>query len=87
VGGKPNKNIFLFTPTIGVEQFWVDLMIGMFLCLPQSRSSAYVSGVYVILILRECQTSHKAKQSLTKLNAKTSSIYVAFRGPLLWFFF
>jgi hypothetical protein len=40
----------------------------------QCRSSAYVGGVYVILILRAWQTSHKGQQSLTKLNAITSSI-------------
>ena len=36
----------------------------------------YVGGVYMILILRACQTSHKGQQSLTKLNAKASNIYV-----------
>ena len=23
--GKPTKNIFVFTPSVGVERFWVDL--------------------------------------------------------------
>ena len=39
-------------------------------------SSAYVGGVYAILILREWQTPHEGQQSLTKLNAKASNIYV-----------
>jgi hypothetical protein len=46
--------IFLvFTPSVGVEHFWVDLD-GMtcFYAYPQCRSSAYMDGVYVILILR-----------------------------------
>jgi hypothetical protein len=25
VDGKPNKDIFVFTPNVGVEHFWVDL--------------------------------------------------------------
>ena len=33
----------------------------MFLRLPQCRSSAYVGGLYVILILRAWQTSHKGQ--------------------------
>ena len=41
----------------------------MFLAYPQYKSSAYVGGLYVILILRAWQTSHKGQQSLTKLNA------------------
>ena len=51
---KPNKHIFLlFTPSVGVKLFWVDLN-GMeyFGAYSQCRSSAYVGGVYVILILR-----------------------------------
>ena len=40
-----------------------------FYTYPQCRSSAYVSGVYVILILKAWQTSHKGQQNLTKLNA------------------
>ena len=35
-----------------------------------------ICGVYVILILRAWQTSHKGQQNLIKLNAKASSIYV-----------
>ena len=23
--GKPNKHVFVFTTSVGVEQFWVDL--------------------------------------------------------------
>ena len=51
-GGYPIKNIFgVFSS--GVKHFWVDLD-GMACCCayPQCRSSAYVGGVYVILILR-----------------------------------
>ena len=44
-----------------------------FCAYPQYRSSAYVGGVYVILILRAWQTSHKGQQSLTKLNAKQAA--------------
>jgi hypothetical protein len=47
-----------------------------FCAYPQYRSSAYMGGVYVILILRAWQTSYKGQQSLTKLNAKASNIYV-----------
>ena len=50
-------------------------MEGMFLHTP-SVVAAGIYGVYVILILRARQTSHKGQQSLTKLNAKASSIYV-----------
>ena len=52
VDGKPNKHVFMFTPSVGVKHFWVDLD-GMtcFYAYPQ-YSSAYVGGVYVILILR-----------------------------------
>jgi hypothetical protein len=25
VDGKPNKHVFMFTPSVGVEHFWVDL--------------------------------------------------------------
>ena len=25
VDGKPNKNVFGFTPSVGVEHFWMDL--------------------------------------------------------------
>ena len=37
---------------------------GMFLCLPRCSSRAYVGGVYVFLILRAWQTSHKASTKL-----------------------
>ena len=38
--------------------------------------AAGIYGVYVILILKARQTSHKGQQSLIKLNAKASNIYV-----------
>ena len=44
-------------------------MEAMFFAYAQCRSSAYVGGVYVILILRAWQTSYKDQQSLIKLNA------------------
>ena len=50
----------------------------MFLRLPQCRSSAYLDSVYVILILRAWQTSHKGQQSLTKLNAKEVAYMLKF---------
>jgi hypothetical protein len=50
-------------------------MEGMFLCNP-SVGAAGICGVYVILILRAWQISHKGQQSLTKLNAKASNINV-----------
>ena len=74
------SRIFLvFTPSVGVKYFWVDLD-GMACCCayPQCRSSAYVGGVYMILILRAWQTSHKGQQSLTKLNAKEVAYMLKF---------
>ena len=53
VDGRPNKHVFVFTPTVGVEHFWVNLKgMACFCAYPQCRSSAYLGGVYVILILR-----------------------------------
>ena len=50
---KPIKHVFVFTPSVGVKHFWVDLNgMACFCAYPQCRSSAYVGGVYVILILR-----------------------------------
>jgi hypothetical protein len=71
VDKKPIKNIF------GVySQCKSKIFLGgskwnaMFYAYFQCRNSAYVGGVYVILILRAWQTSHKGQQSLTKLNTK-----------------
>jgi hypothetical protein len=50
-------------------------MENMFLHTP-SVGAAGIYGVYVILILRACQISHKSQQSLTKLSAKASNIYM-----------
>jgi hypothetical protein len=67
---------FVLTPSVGAKYFWVDLNgMSCFCAYPQCRSSAYVGGVYVILILRAWQISHKGQQRLTKLNAKASNIY------------
>jgi hypothetical protein len=41
-----------------------------------SVGAAGICDVYVILILRAWQTSHKGQQNLTKLNAIVSNIYV-----------
>jgi hypothetical protein len=42
-----------------------------FYAYPQCRSSAYVGGVYVILILRAWQTSHKVSTKLDKTQCKS----------------
>ena len=73
---NPIKHVFVFTPSVGVKYFWVDLdRMACFCAYPQCRSSAYVGGVYVILILRALQVYHKGQQNLTKLNAIASIIY------------
>ena len=41
----------------------------------QCRSKTFLDGVYVILILRACQNSHKASTKLDQTQCKTSSIY------------
>jgi hypothetical protein len=67
-------SMFLFTPGVGVKHFWLDLNGMACICAyPQCRSSAYLGGVYVILILWAWQVSHKGQQSLTKLNAKQAA--------------
>jgi hypothetical protein len=78
VDGKNLSNMFLiFTPNVGVKYFLVDLNgKACFCAYPQCRSSAYVDEVYMILILRAWQTSHKGQQSLTKLNAK-QAVYMS----------
>ena len=65
-------NMFLvFAPSVGVKYFCVDLdEMACFCAYPQCRNSAYVGAMYVILVLRAWQTSHKGQQSLAKLNAK-----------------
>jgi hypothetical protein len=69
-------NMFLvFTPSVGVKYFWEDLD-GRYVLRTPSVGAAGICGVYVILIFRALQTSHKGQQSLTKLNAKASNIYV-----------
>jgi hypothetical protein len=52
-GGNLIKHIFDVHSSVGVKYFWVDLDgMACFCTYPQCRSSAYVGGVYVILILR-----------------------------------
>jgi hypothetical protein len=71
---KPIKHFLVFTPSVGVEHFWMDLCeMACFCAYPQCRSSACAGGVYVILILRAWQTSHKGQQSLTKLNVEQTT--------------
>ena len=61
----------MFAPSVGVKHFWVDLNgMACFYTYPQCKSSAYLGGVYMILILKAWETSHKDQQSLTKLYAK-----------------
>ena len=49
---KPINHVFVFTPSVGVEHFFVDLD-GRHIFVPTPyRSSAYLGGVYMILILR-----------------------------------
>ena len=57
-------------------------MESIFCACPQCRSSAYLGGVYVILILRAWQISHKDQQSLTKLNVEQVA-YVSGSFPSL----
>jgi hypothetical protein len=53
VDGKPMKYVSVFAPSLGVKYFWMDLDgKHVIASIPQCRSSAYVGGVYVILILR-----------------------------------
>ena len=52
VDGKPIKHVFVFTPSVGVEHFWVDLNGKHVFAPTYFRSSVYLGGVYVILILR-----------------------------------
>ena len=64
----------MFTPSVGVKHFLIDLDgMACYCTYPQRRSSSYLGGVYVILILRARQTSHKGQQNLTKLNAKQAA--------------
>jgi hypothetical protein len=64
-GGYPMGMFFIFTPSVGVKHFWVDLdRMACFCTYPQCRNSACVGGVYMILILRAWQISHKASMKL-----------------------
>jgi hypothetical protein len=78
-----SRMFFVFTTSVGAKHFWVDLNgMACFCAYPQCRSSAYMGGVYVILILGAWQTSHKGQQSLTKLNAK-QAVYMSGSFPNL----
>jgi hypothetical protein len=53
VDGKPIEHDFVFTPNVGVKYFLGGSRWKAYFCAyPQCRNSAYVGGVYVILILR-----------------------------------
>ena len=81
-GWKTYHACFVFTPRVGIEHFWVDLD-GKHVFAPTPRVGVvHICGVYVILILRAWQTSHKDQQSLTKLNAKQVA-YVSESFPSL----
>ena len=50
---KPNKHVFVLTPSVGVKHFGVHPNgMACFCAYPQCRSSAYISSVYVTFILR-----------------------------------
>ena len=76
VDGKPIKHVFVHSQcrsrTFLSESRWK----ACFCAYSQCRSSAYLGRVYVILILKACQTSYKGQQSLTKLNTYASNIKV-----------
>ena len=47
VDGKPIKHVFVFTPSVGVKYFWVDLNgMACFCVYPQCSSSVYLGGVH-----------------------------------------
>ena len=49
--GKPNKHVFGFTLSVGIEYVWMDLD-GRHVLRTPSVGAASICGVYVILILR-----------------------------------
>ena len=68
---EPTKNVFAVYSQCRSKTFLGESRWNACFCAyPQRRSSTYVGGVYMILILRAWQTSHKDQQSLTKLNTK-----------------
>ena len=49
VDGKPIRHVFLFTPSVGVEHFWVDLdEKHVFTPTPSVGVVHILGGVYVI---------------------------------------
>ena len=50
--GKPNKHVFVFTPSVGIKHFWVDLDGRHVFAPTPSVGVVGICGVYVILILR-----------------------------------
>ena len=49
---KPNKQVFVFTPSVGVKHFWVDLDRKHVFAPTPSVGVVHMRVVYVILILR-----------------------------------
>ena len=50
--GKPNKHVFVFTSSVGLEYFWVDLDGKHVFASTPSIGVVHIWVVYVILILR-----------------------------------
>ena len=49
---KPIKHVFVFTPSVGVKYFYVDLDGRHVFAPTPSVGVVHIDGVYVILILR-----------------------------------
>jgi hypothetical protein len=49
---KPNEHVFVFTPSVRVEYFWVDLNRRHIFAPTPSVVVAHIWGVHVILILK-----------------------------------
>jgi hypothetical protein len=63
VDGKPIKLVFVFTLSVGVKYFWMDLN-GRHVFAPTPSVGVVHIFVYMILILRACQISHKGQQNV-----------------------
>ena len=68
------SDMFLFTPNVEVKHFWVDLNgMACFYTYPQCKGSAYLGGVYMILILRAWQISYKGHKAWQNSMQKQAS--------------
>ena len=64
----------MFTPSVGVKHFWVDLDGRHVFAPTPSVVVVHICGWCVRdLDFRAWQTSHKGQQSLTKLNIKQAT--------------